>query len=335
MRAFFSIATATLLTMFASANVPETAGDSANSIRTSDKDFVPPEGIAGSGFSENFEVGFAYGACPQNGWSCSEVIDHPHPSLGAYSMQDRSINALPPLVGSMRSPNFVMQTGLLSVDVVINDNTSVWHLMTVSYDPNNTNNFFNTRIVFQNNGWITVLQIDEVVPPQCAAGTDESLHLSTAAWTPGVKMRIGIEVLPGRGEGSLRVYKDGVVIFTGHDISQRCAPANPIGMSRVQNFNFNFGNTSTMVADNISIGLGANPCDSLLLSCRADVEPPGGDGVVNIDDLLSVVGTWAQTQVPPGTGPRPRGDCDPPPNGDCAVNIDDLLAVIATWGPCQ
>lgn len=72
-----------------------------------------------------------------------------------------------------------------------------------------------------------------------------------------------------------------------------------------------------------------NPCLNPLPTCRADVAPVGGNGVVNVDDLLAVILTWGQTGPP-----RPQGDTAPPPNGNCTVNVDDLLTVITSWGAC-
>lgn len=74
-----------------------------------------------------------------------------------------------------------------------------------------------------------------------------------------------------------------------------------------------------------------NNCLIPLPFCAADVFPPGGDGVVNIDDLVQgVINNFGQTGPP-----RPIGDCFPLPNGDCLVNIDDLIqGVINHWGPC-
>lgn len=63
--------------------------------------------------------------------------------------------------------------------------------------------------------------------------------------------------------------------------------------------------------------------------CQADISPPGaggGDGVVNIDDLLLVVNNWGDTG-PPGTV-----DGDANTNG--VVNIDDLLMIVHAWGGC-
>ena len=53
--------------------------------------------------------------------------------------------------------------------------------------------------------------------------------------------------------------------------------------------------------------------------CVADIN---NDGFVNVNDLLEVVGTWGQTNVPSDI------------NGDGIVNVPDLLAIIDAWGPC-
>lgn len=77
-----------------------------------------------------------------------------------------------------------------------------------------------------------------------------------------------------------------------------------------------------------------NPCTEPLGNCPEDIAPAGGNGTVNVGDLLAVIGTWGQLQNPPGTGPRPLGDVRPLPNGNCMVNVQDLLGVISKWGLC-
>ena len=54
--------------------------------------------------------------------------------------------------------------------------------------------------------------------------------------------------------------------------------------------------------------------------CPADAN---GDGFVNVNDLLEIVGTWGECA---GCG----GDV----NGDGWVNVNDLLACIDAWGAC-
>lgn len=74
-------------------------------------------------------------------------------------------------------------------------------------------------------------------------------------------------------------------------------------------------------------------CNEPLLFCKPDVAPPGGNGYVDIDDLLAVINTMGLDGS--STGIRPQGDCAPGPNGNCIVNIDDLLMIISHWGPCS
>jgi len=62
-------------------------------------------------------------------------------------------------------------------------------------------------------------------------------------------------------------------------------------------------------------------------TCPADVAPPGGDGLINVDDLLAVISAW-------GPCPHPCLTDIAPPGGDGQVNVDDLLAVISAWGMC-
>jgi len=75
-----------------------------------------------------------------------------------------------------------------------------------------------------------------------------------------------------------------------------------------------------------------NACALPLKACAADIAPAGGNGVVNVDDLLAVINSWGANGNP--AGPRPLGDVAPLPAGNCLVNVDDLLAVINGWGTC-
>ena len=68
---------------------------------------------------------------------------------------------------------------------------------------------------------------------------------------------------------------------------------------------------------------------SFIAPCIGDVTPsPFGNGLVNIDDLLTVIGHWGPCPAP--CPPTCVGDVD----GNCVVNIDDLLLVIGHWGAC-
>ena len=60
--------------------------------------------------------------------------------------------------------------------------------------------------------------------------------------------------------------------------------------------------------------------------CVADVAPAGGNGIVNVDDLLLIINSWGPCSGCP-TDIAPAG-------GDANVNVDDLLEVINAWGVC-
>jgi hypothetical protein len=60
--------------------------------------------------------------------------------------------------------------------------------------------------------------------------------------------------------------------------------------------------------------------------CAPDIAPEGGDGTVNVDDLLLVINSW---------GPCGKGECAADIVQDGVVNVDDLLAVINAWGACE
>jgi len=64
---------------------------------------------------------------------------------------------------------------------------------------------------------------------------------------------------------------------------------------------------------------------SLMVFYAADLECPAdvtGDGVVDVLDLLELLGTWGQT----------GGAADI--NGDGIVDVLDLVALLGAWGPC-
>ncbi len=60
-----------------------------------------------------------------------------------------------------------------------------------------------------------------------------------------------------------------------------------------------------------------------LIDCPADVAPLGGDGVVDVLDLLAVLSAWGAT-----------GDVPEDITGDGIVDVLDLLEVLSAWGAC-
>jgi len=66
-------------------------------------------------------------------------------------------------------------------------------------------------------------------------------------------------------------------------------------------------------------------------TCPGDVAPGScGNGTVNVEDLLAVIGAWG----PCSTTGGPCPDIAPLPIPDFSINVQDLLEVIGGWGPC-
>jgi hypothetical protein len=71
---------------------------------------------------------------------------------------------------------------------------------------------------------------------------------------------------------------------------------------------------------------------NMVITCTPAPVCPGditGGGVVDIDDLLTVINNWGWTGPPAG---NPADIA--PPGGNGVVDIDDLLVVINSWGAC-
>jgi hypothetical protein len=61
--------------------------------------------------------------------------------------------------------------------------------------------------------------------------------------------------------------------------------------------------------------------------CAADLN---GNGVVNVEDLLAIIGAWGAC---PNGCPTCYGDVAPA-IGNGIVNVEDLLSIIGAWGAC-
>ncbi|MCI0362260.1 MAG: hypothetical protein L0219_00155 [Phycisphaerales bacterium] len=62
-------------------------------------------------------------------------------------------------------------------------------------------------------------------------------------------------------------------------------------------------------------------------ACPPDLD---GNGVVNVLDLLALIGNWGACDP----GVACPADLAPAPTGDGVVNVIDLLALIGGWGQC-
>jgi hypothetical protein len=68
----------------------------------------------------------------------------------------------------------------------------------------------------------------------------------------------------------------------------------------------------------------------LRLNCPAmpgDIAPLGGNGVVDVDDLLAVINSWGPCDDPGNCA----ADIAPETIGNGVVDVDDLLMVINNW----
>lgn len=207
-------------------------------------------GTEGANIIQDFET-FNLGSGIQNGWTGFfgagpppvgfNIVNSGIPGFGARSA--RHISDGSNFAGfEMVSPIAAVAPGVLAGDVIISNGASLYQFIAV----NTVAGFFNTRLNFEANGTITALQISG--PPPCTSGV---FAPTTGTWTPNVKMRIAIEV---PGNGTLLVYKDGVQIFSGHDIAGFCS-GNNTGINQYRTFAANAtgtAQTSHYTIDNIN-----------------------------------------------------------------------------------
>ena len=59
-------------------------------------------------------------------------------------------------------------------------------------------------------------------------------------------------------------------------------------------------------------------------TCAGDLAPVGGNGAVDVNDMLAIINAWG-----------PCAGCPTDLNGDGNVNVNDLLMVVNAWGPCN
>ena len=104
------------------------------------------------------------------------------------------------------------------------------------------------------------------------------------------------------------------------DAAERGGQCDPVILGSVDTPNKALGvaisGSVAYVADQAS-GLQVIDVASCVAACPADIDD---DGVVNVVDLLSLLGAWD----------TPGGDI----NGDGTTSVTDLLDLLAAWGAC-
>ncbi len=154
-------------------------------------------------------------------------------------------------------------------------------------------------------------------------------HFEHVATVPG---RVRLEV---SGTAEMNVLHIGAnvdcqsFIITAWEVSAPCGTASVVTPEPLQP-----GDVGWWVL--VTTGFDGVPCEAdaryvatftvLPVGCPAqgDVD---GDGIVDFDDLLAVLGAFGPCPDPPGC---PPADLD----GDGVVDPDDLLTVVSGFGPC-
>ena len=80
------------------------------------------------------------------------------------------------------------------------------------------------------------------------------------------------------------------------------------------------GNETGQIAGEYS-DIGGNTISNNCAYCECDIN---GDAIVDVTDLLAVVGTWG-----------PCVPCTTDIDGNGVVNVSDLLMVVGNWGDCN
>jgi hypothetical protein len=232
------VSSAALAMIAGAASANQLPSTSVNSLRAeATTNLTSPRG---PGYTENFES-FTLGNPNQAGWTGTlnvAIVDSGVPGFGARTAATTSSGSG---LGAFefRSPTVGVQSSL-AADVLINDagalGTTLFQLLTVD----SVGGFFNTRINFNSDGSIEALQ---------AVGGVGVFAATTGSWAVGQTTRVGVEVL---GDGTLNVYQDNSVIFTGVDINFAIGGASN-GVDSIGNFSLNDAGTGAdvMLMDNI------------------------------------------------------------------------------------
>lgn len=122
--------------------------------------------------------------------------------------------------------------------------------------------------------------------------------------------------------GDLRLLPQSPCIDAGDNAA--LPPTILVDLADQKRFADDLATPDTGNAAGMSAVVDIGPLERQDVECAADIAPreSGGDGLVNVHDLLAVIATWGEEGGPADV------------NADGVVNVEDLLAVIAAWGPC-
>ncbi len=124
---------------------------------------------------------------------------------------------------------------------------------------------------------------------------------------------------------------DGGNSWRHHEITPNdlAAAGVPLTLNTKVRFTANDANPQSIVEAGIDgFQLVGFDC-TVTIPCPGDITPAGGNGTVNIDDLVAVLNAFGPCPAP--------GNCPEditPAGGNGTVNIDDLVAVLNAFGAC-
>jgi hypothetical protein len=142
-----------------------------------------------------------------------------------------------------------------------------------------------------------------------------------------VGQQVSLHVTPASGYENLTFQwsKNGNGLVDGVTPSSSIisgATSNSITISNAQQEDA--GAYNVVIAN--ACGKAASNPSTVTIALLGDIVPPGGNGVVDVDDLLAIINAWGP--CPPGT----IDDCPEDLTANGVVNVDDLLIVINAWG---
>ena len=162
----------------------------------------------------------------------------------------------------------------------------------------------------------------------------ENLLLNGAnmVWTSSLDGQIGTGRLFTKSDLSVGVH---LITLTGTDLNGNATSKNitititdrtVISPDCNGNFVLDLVDIQNATSQDTNLNGIPDECEQL---CVADIVT---NGVVNVEDLLAVIGAWGACANPNNCPAdiAPAG----PPMGNDVVNVEDLLAVIGAWGAC-
>ncbi|MEM1013320.1 MAG: PEP-CTERM sorting domain-containing protein [Planctomycetota bacterium] len=160
---------------------------------------------------EDFEAGFPAGGvgavADVNGWSLGSAWGIETPGLGGSDFAIQLANPNPLSAGStVISPAGATGFGISTFDVRIDDLPTSPDTFGIEFG-NNVTTTIATRFVFQSDNTIDVLQV---------VGGGGAFVEEIITFADGEEFQLGTEVL---ADGTLNVYKDGSLVFSGEEIN--------------------------------------------------------------------------------------------------------------------